>query len=163
MGDLGRWFRTIRRYWEWVEFIERLEADRVKRVLTGKSELVETREIITRDPATQHYVDEVAKRFPGRPEQKNFLSLESGEAMMAFRPEAVVGQIAPRAAMWICASLDTLLPNEQSLTMYQNACEPKNLLIIKADAVDQHHALYEGKPFEQMMKGSLDWFDDYLK
>jgi hypothetical protein len=163
MGDLGRWFRTIRRYWEWLEFIKRLEADRVNRVKTGKSELVETREIITRDPATQHYVEAAQKLLPKRTAYKSYLTLESAEAMMAFKPELVVGRIAPRASMWICASLDTLVPNEQSITMYENAQEPKNLLIIEAEAEDQHHALYSGKPFEQMMTASTDWFDAYLK
>ena len=91
---------------------------------------------------------------------KTLITLESAEAMMHFKPKTVVAKIAPRAAMWIGGDLDTLVPNEQSMTMYKNAGEPKNLLLLKNV---EHHSLYSGKPFEQMLIASTDWFDAYLK
>jgi uncharacterized protein len=160
MGDLGRWFRTIRRYWEWQEFLKKLEADRIKRVTTGISEEVETSDIITRDPVTQHYVDEKAKLFPAQANVKRLMSLESAEAMISFKPETVVAQISPRAAMWIYASADTLVPPDQSRTMYENAREPKKLMVL--DNVE-HHGLYEAEPFNRIMSATIDWFNTHLK
>lgn len=160
MGDLGRWFRTIRRYWEWQEFLKRLDADRVKRVLAGVSDLVETSDIITRDPITQHYVDEKQKLNPGLPPPKRLLSLESAEAMINFKPEQVVAKISPRAALWIYASADTLVPPDQSITMYENAREPKKLVAL--DNIE-HHGLYEADAFKQVMTASTDWFDAHLR
>ena len=38
MGDMGRWLKGMRRYWEWKEFLKAVEEDRVKRVQTGESQ-----------------------------------------------------------------------------------------------------------------------------
>lgn len=160
MGDIGTWFRGNRRYWEWLEFLKRLDNDRIKRVESGESELVETSDIFMRDPASQRFASEILKQYPQMQGKKSLLSLESAEALMDFKPVMVVDRISPRAAMWICAGLDTLLPIEQSIMMYEKAGEPKNLLIIENA---EHHALYSGKFFEHVMVASVDWFDRYLK
>jgi len=159
MGDIGAWFRGNRRYWEWLEFLKRLDNDRVKRVLSGQSELVESGEIFMRDPVTQRFAEEMLKQYPQMRGRKSLLSLESAEALMDFKPVAVVDRISPRAAMWICAGLDTLLPIEHSIMMYEKAGEPKDLLIIENA---EHHALYSGEFFERVMAASEDWFNCYL-
>lgn len=159
MGDMGRWFRTIRRYWEWQEFLKKLDADRINRVITGSSEKVEPREIITRDPASQQYLDEKQKRFPQQTPAKWLMSLESAEAMMKFRPESVVANIAPRAAMWIYSGADTLVPPDQSHTMFENAREPKKEIVFNGM---EHHGLYEAEGFKTVMSASTDWFNTYL-
>jgi dipeptidyl aminopeptidase/acylaminoacyl peptidase len=160
MGDIGAWFRGNRRYWEWLEFLKRLDNDRMKRVKSGESELVETSEIFMRDPASERFASEMLKQYPQMRGKKSLLSLESAEALMDFKPVNVVDRISPRAAMWICAGLDTLLPIEQSIMMYEKAGEPKDLLIIENA---EHHALYSGEFFERVMSASVDWFDSYLK
>jgi cephalosporin-C deacetylase-like acetyl esterase len=38
VGDGHRSLRGVRRYWEWIEFLAKIEADRTARVLGGKGE-----------------------------------------------------------------------------------------------------------------------------
>jgi fermentation-respiration switch protein FrsA (DUF1100 family) len=160
MGDLGRWARSSRRYWEWLEWLKLLDQDRVDRVLTGKSRMVSMTDIIPPDPATQR---EAAKMPDVSDELKATimsLSMESAEAMSNFSPETVVDRISPRAALWICAGNDTLLPIDQSRSMYEKAKEPKKLVIIE-DA--EHHALYHTPAFEEVMTHTTEWFATFLK
>jgi len=63
MGDIGRWMQSMRRHWEWSSFLKMLEEDRVTRMLTGKSHLVRTSEIILHDPATQLRAEKREKKM----------------------------------------------------------------------------------------------------
>lgn len=156
MGDMGRWLKNIRRYWEWKEFLQRLEEDRANRVLTGVSQKVVTSEIVL--PVSSSGMDTLP--VPINPAaQKNELTLESAEAMIQFRPEAVVGGISPRAAMWIYTPEDTVVPIEESQSMYHKAHEPKKLIAIEGF---KHYELYHGVGFDLVMKNTLEWFNAYL-
>ena len=123
--------------------------------MTGSSDLVEV--LVPPRPTTPSFI---LKAAPERSSLKRGLTLESVEAMINFKPQTVVAQIAPRAAMWVCARLDTLLPIEHYITMYELACEPKKLHIIEGV---EHHALYSKEPFEETMKVSTEWFNQHLK
>lgn len=156
MGDMRRWLRDIRRYWEWKEFLKTLEEDRLNRVLTGKSRRVITSEIVL--PVSSSGMDTLpTPKSPAA--QKNELSLESAEAMINYRPETVVDRISPRAAMWIYTVEDTVVPVEESQSMYQKAHEPKKLVAIEGL---KHYELYHGPGFERVMTHSTEWFDTYL-
>ena len=159
MGNLGRWFKSLRRYWEWIEFLEMLEKDRANRVLTGKSKLVPTSDIIKRDPVTERFAEEALKRYPEMKGRQTMITLESAEAMMEFCPEDVVSRITPRSAMWICAGKDTLLPNFESQSMYSRAGEPRKLVVIEGE---EHHAIYTGSGFEKMITATISWFKQHL-
>ena len=159
MGDLGRWMREIRPYWAWLEFNKILDEDRANRVLTGSSRLLEQREIIVNDPMSQQYRAAAEAKNPDLKRIKNLLSLESAEAIAKFQPETVVKNISPRAAMWICAEHDTLLPIDHSRRMYENAGEPKKLVILEGE---EHHGLYQGEGFKKMMIHANDWFMTHL-
>ena len=156
MGDIGRWLKTIRRYWEWKEFLQRLEEDRVNRVRTGESRRVITAEIALLSPSSGIDTLPVTKNPAA---QKNELTLESAEAMIQFRPEMVVDRIAPRAAMWIYTEEDTVVPIEESLSMYQKAHEPKKLVAIKGF---KHYELYHGPGFERVMHHTTEWCTTHL-
>ena len=62
--------------------------------------------------------------------------------------------------MWICSSADTLVPPDQTTTMYENAREPKKLILLP-DV--EHHLLYEAETFRTVMTASTDWFNTHLK
>jgi esterase/lipase len=158
MGDLGRWMREIRRYWEWIALAKALEEDRANRVLTGKSRLVEQSEIILNDPTTAQHRIQMEKENPEF--KKSMLTLESADAIINFRPETVVNSISPRAAMWICAKNDTLVPVDQPRRMFEKAGEPKKLVILEDE---EHHSLYFGKGFKKVMTHTTEWFDAHLK
>ena len=156
MGDMGRWLKDIRRYWEWEEFLQRLEKDRTNRVLSGVSQKVVTAEIVL--PVSSSGMDTLP--VPKNPAaQKNELTLESAESMTQFRPETVVDRISPRAAMWIYTPEDTVVPIEESQSMYQKALEPKKLVAIEGF---KHYELYHGAGFDLVMKNTLEWFNTYL-
>ena len=155
MGDVGRWLWSMRRYWEWVAFQEVLRQDNVSRVLTGRSRLVEFKEIIVRDPETSRFM---AERLAAG-DSAQLLSLEGGEALVRYQPEAFVSRISPRAAMWICAEDDTLVPIEEAQSLYEKAGEPKKLLVVKGAV---HHALYQSLHFDLVMTGATAWFDQHL-
>lgn len=159
MGDLGRWMREIRPYWAWLEFNKMLDEDRVNRVLGGSSRLLEQRDIIVNDPASQQYRASAIAKNPELAKITNLISLESAEALAKFQPESVVKNISPRAALWIAAEHDTLLPIEHSRRMYQNAGEPKKLVILEGE---EHHSLYQGEGFKRMMAPANEWFMTHL-
>jgi len=157
MGDMGRWLKTIRRYWEWREFLNALETDRKQRVRTGTSALMVTSKIVLLSPTSG--IESLPK--PKNPAaQQNELSLESVEAMIHFKPESVVDRIAPRAALWIYPEEDTVVPIEESQSMYARAHEPRKIIALKKF---KHYELYHGAGFKQVMSHSTEWFDRYLK
>jgi hypothetical protein len=158
MGDLGRWMRAIRPYWQWLEFKEMIELDRAQRVLTGNSRLVEQKEIILNDPRTAKMRVELEQKVPAM--KTAMLSLESADALVTFQPETVVESISPRAAMWICAETDALVPRDEQYQLYRKAGEPKRLVVIEGET---HHSLYSGKGLEKVMTHATQWFNDHLK
>ena len=79
--------------------------------------------------------------------------------MIQYRPETVVDRIFPRAAMWIYTPEDTVVPPEESKSMYQKAHEPKKLVSMEGF---KHYELYHGAGFDIVMKNTLEWFADYL-
>ena len=160
MGDLGRWARSNRRYWEWLDFIKVLDKDRIDRVLTGKTRIVEMAEIIPPDPAAKREAAKMAEIYTDLKATRMLLSLESADAIADYRPESVVDRISPRAAMWICAGNDSLVPIDESRGMYQKAKEPKKLVILGGV---EHHALYHSPALEQVMVHATEWFGTHLK
>jgi fermentation-respiration switch protein FrsA (DUF1100 family) len=160
IGDGERWLRGLRRYWEWRELLKRVEADRRSRALTGRSEYVHTLEIMLPDPLTQAFWDKTTPRalelFPHMGTQ---ITLESAEAVMDFKPESVVDRISPRAALWIHAAEDTLVPPDESRSMYERAREPKKLVVL--DGLT-HWDVYRGPGFEQVVGHALGWYGQWL-
>ena len=156
VGDMGRWFKAMRRYWEWKEFLECLEQDQKHFKDTGESKRVLTSEIVL--PVPSSGMD--ALPLPKNPAaQKNELTLASARAMMNFKPEMVVQHIAPRAAMWIYTIEDTVIPIEESQSMYQKADEPKKLIALEKY---KHYELYQGNGFKSVMTHSTEWFNAHL-
>lgn len=157
IGDGERWLRWLRRGWEWAEFKKRLEADRVKRVLTGESERVHSNEIMVPDPTTRSVRDERQGAFPNWDVS---VLLESADAISEFRPEDVVHRIAPRAMLWIHAGEDVLVPPEESRKMFERAGEPKRLVILEGLG---HYDTYVGGGFEAMVAHGISWFREHLQ
>jgi len=156
MGNMGRWLKDMRRYWEWKEFLQTVEEDRLKRVQTGESRRVITEEIVL--PVSTSGMDTLP--IPKNPAaQKNKLPLESADAMIQYRPESVVADISPRAALWIYTPEDTVVPPEESKSMYLKAHEPKKLIAIEGF---KHYELYHGPGFEHVMNHSSEWFAQHL-
>lgn len=127
MGDGERWLRSLRRHWEWLEFQARLAQDRSERVRTGQSARVDPLEIVVPDPDSRAFLDAVAREFP---QMQCDLPLETAEALIEFRPEALVERIAPRPMLFIHGDADRLVPVEESRSMFARAGEGRRLEIV---------------------------------
>lgn len=159
IGNGERWVKGMRPYWQWQQLLGRIEADRRQRLLTGSSAYVDTLEVMYPDPATQAFWDKTTplalKLFPQWGTQ---ITLESAEAVIAFKPEDVVASISPRAAMWVHAVRDALVPAGESQAMHQRAGEPKALALIDCG----HWEVYRGEALEQVVAQALGWFRRWL-
>lgn len=155
-GDGRRWLRGLFRKWEWEEFLKKLDEDRKRRVLEGKSHYVDPLDIMMPDPQTKAFFEEVTKAFP---QWKCQIPLETAEYTLEYKPESVVHHISPRAIMWIHAGGDMLVSADESLSMYEKAREPKRLVILDGVA---HFEVYTGEPFNRVMEEALGWYKQHL-
>lgn len=156
-GNGERWLRSLRRQWEWREFLKRLEQDRYKRVCTGTSEVVDRLELMVPDPLSEKVLEEAVRAFP----KAYFrLSLESAEKIIEFRPEDVVDRVSPRAILFLHAGEDDLVPPDESRSMYERAKEPKRLVILPGVP---HYGVYTGEVFRNVMGLAAEWYAEYLE
>lgn len=150
------WLHCMRREYEWVDYLKRLEADRKKRVLTGEGEIVTAREeimVVTPERKTTTIKKEVEDKIPDR------MPLQCAEAIIEYRPEEIVHQIAPRATLFIAVENDAVTPEAQSVRLFEAAGVPKKLMMLKGTT---HYGVYNDY-FDQISGAVVDWYDRYLK
>lgn len=152
-----RWLRSLRRHWEFEEFLDELEEDRRERVLTGRSRLVEKYHIMVPDPQTTEYYAEVVRQQPQLAHAQ--ITLESVERIMEFRPVDVAHLISPRPLLVIAAERDILVRPEQATSLYEAAREPKRLVTMPGV---NHFTVYKPPVREQVMDLAVDWFDTHM-
>lgn len=150
VADGRDWLRRMRRGYEWQEFLERLRADRAKRVITGQGELVHPGEIMIPTPerrATSVKRD-VDSRVPSR------LPLAAAERIMAYQPVGMVDQIAPRPLLIVAVENDPVTPTDHAQALYDRAGAPKKLILQRHTT---HYAAYRryGKTIIPHM---VEWF-----
>ncbi len=149
------WLRSMRREYEWLEFLKRLEADRKKRVLEGAGELVNPREelmVATPERKQTAVKKDVDTRIPDR------VPLRCAEAIMEFAPEDYVSRISPRAILFISTEADAVTPEDQTFRLYEKAGYPKKLILQKETS---HYKAYEDY-FDQVTPQIIDWYNRYL-
>ncbi len=147
IGDGTRWLRSVRQYWEWREFIKRIQADRIKRVMTGSSEMVRFGEILIGSPMAKEgrrrIVEEIAPASP--PYHTPDATLQTAERIMEYRPEEVVARLSPRPLLIMHGDADDLTP--------------KRLVVLPGA---YHHDVYLDPLFWDVMKIAIDWFRQWL-
>lgn len=156
IGNGRDWLHSMRREYEWVEYLQRLEADRKKRVVTGSGEIVSAREEImvqTPERKTTTVKKEVEAKIPQQ------MPLRCAEAIMEYCPEEIVDKIAPRATLFIAVEHDAVTPEEQSVRLYERAGEPKKLIMLRETT---HYGVYNTY-FKEVSSAVVDWYDRYLK
>ena len=126
VADGRDWLHRMRREHEWLEFVDRVQADRVRRAATGEGELVAPRDGImvpTPERRTTTVKSDVDGRVPGA------VALASAAAIFAYRPIDYVDRISPRAAMFICVENDATTPEDHAMALYERAGTPKRLVV----------------------------------
>ncbi len=149
-GDGDRWARNSRRLWEYWALRKRIERDRERRVLTGKSEYVDTYEILVPTPAEEKFYSGSGAIASLKTE----LPLETAEDILSYKPEAVVDKISPRPLLIIGAELDYLTGFEECVSLYEKAREPKQLHILPGVS---HYETYS-QGFDTVVRLSLETF-----
>jgi fermentation-respiration switch protein FrsA (DUF1100 family) len=153
-GDGDRWLRNSRRLWEYWALRKRIDKDRERRVLTGKSEYVDTYEILVPTPAEEKFYSGSGQIAALKTE----LPLETADDILSYKPEAVAHLISPRPVLIIGAELDYLTGFEECVSLYEKAREPKQLHIIPGIS---HYETYS-QGFDTVMRLSLDLFGKAL-
>lgn len=126
VADGRDWLHRMRREYEWLEFLSRVEDDRRRRASTGQGELVAPRDGImvpTPERRTTTVKSDVDGRVPDR------VALASAAAIFAYRPIDYVDRISPRAAMFICVERDATTPEDHAMALYERAGAPKRLVV----------------------------------
>ena len=155
MADGRDWLHRMRREYEWLEFLARIEEDRKRRATTGEGELVAPRDGImvpTPERKTTTIKSDVDTRIPAQ------VQLASAEAIFAYRPIDVVAEIAPRALMIIAVENDATTPEDHAYAMYERAAGPKRLVVQTGTT---HYAAYA--QYRDVVNPLIvEWFQRYL-
>lgn len=150
------WLRSMRREYEWIGLLQRLDSDRKRRVLEGKGEMVSPREdlmVVTPERLQTTVKKDVNSRIPER------VPLRCAEAIMEFTPEDYVAAISPRAILFISTEGDAVTPEDQTFRMYEKAGQPKKLILQKETS---HYKAYD-QYFDQVTPQIIDWYNRYLR
>ncbi len=156
VGDGRRWMRSVRRPDEFADLLQRSEADRVRRVMTGASEFADRNAVLLPD---RQSADLAAAARRGNPGAVGEIPLEYIDDTLGFHPEWVVDKIAPRPVLFITSDDDRLVPPEESQALFAKAGEPKKLIVLKGWG---HYEVYAGEAFRQVIEPTVAWFREHL-
>ena len=149
VADGRDWLKRMRRGYEWQEFLQRLEADRAKRVTTGEGETVRPQEIMIPTPerATTNIKRDVDSRVP------TSLPLAAAEEIIAYQPVELVHRISPRPLLIVAVDNDPVTPTDHAQELYERAGPPKKLIIQRHTT---HYAAYR-QYGETIIPQMVDW------
>ena len=136
-GNGERWQRSKRTAAEWDELQETLVEDRIARALTGESRRLPYQQVSPPGPAERDAFKTMYRTEDAYPDG---YPLENVELACGFAAEDWVGRIAPRPILIVQGEKDTMVRLEEGKTLFANAGEPKDMMIIP----DINHAeVYE--------------------
>ncbi len=155
VADGKDWLHRMRREYEWLEFLQRLEDDRNQRVLTGEGEKVHPRQEIM-VPTPERKKTKVKKDVDSKIQEE--VLLRSAEYIFDYKPIDLVAKISPRAVMIIAVENDATTPTDHALALYEAAGEPKKLIMQRHTT---HYAAYE-KYGDEVTPQIVDWFKNHM-
>lgn len=153
----ARWLKTVHSYVDWANIQQMVEEDRVRRVVTGQSQVVDAFLHYPLDPATEDYVNKEL-----RPES-NFgkpIELQFTESVMSMNAEKVVADVSP-TPLFVAHGKDNLLhPLEESLSLFEAAKEPKTFYLINGKHND---FMYHDHPvYQDLVQQLIRFFGEHL-
>jgi pimeloyl-ACP methyl ester carboxylesterase len=174
-GDGERTVRAGVAYDAWLRRKKQIAADRIKRVIEGKSDDISYTDVThpgkNPDGAAYHGFQNSMNNAVGEKLQDqgglghglpDRFTLESAEALYAFKPEAEAHLIAPRPLLVVHAEDDDYYPVDEAYSLYEKAAEPKKLVIIKdaghLDWIETDHPLHRPN-----VLATAKWFVEQLK
>lgn len=150
VADGRDWLRRMRRGYEWNDFLERLESDRVQRVTAGRGELVRPQEIMIPTPERRATTikEDVDSRVP------TLLPLALAEQIISYRPIDMVDRISPRPLLIVAVENDPVTPTDHALGLYERAGPPKKIIVQRHTTHYAAYRRYGGTIIPQM----VDWY-----
>jgi fermentation-respiration switch protein FrsA (DUF1100 family) len=152
-----RWLKSIHSYVEWNNILKMIEEDRVRRVTTGESLLVDPFIHYPLDPATSDYVNK--ELVPLSPFGKQ-TSLQFTESIASMNAEKVVAEISPRPLFVAHGKENLLHPVDESTALFEAAQEPKHLYLIEGKHNDFMY--HEHPVFQDLVVQLNSFFENYL-
>jgi uncharacterized protein len=155
VADGRDWLRSMRREYEWYEFLDRLEEDRRDRVLTGSGAMVAPRDgimVATPEREKTAIKADVDDRIP------SLVPLRGAEAILQYQPVEAAGRISPRALMVIGVDDDAVTPTDHAYRIYDAAGPPKRLVMQRHTT---HYAAYD-RYWTTVTSMIVEWFERYL-
>lgn len=156
VADGRMWLRQMRREHEWVDFLERVEANRINRVVAGEDDWVDPRAdlmVATPERAKHSGKKDVDQRLGDR------FHLSSAEYLLDYRPVDHVAKIAPRALLLVAVERDVVTPADHARLLFERA-EPPKRLIIQTNTT--HYQSYK-QNYRGLMGFFIDWWWRFLK
>jgi hypothetical protein len=105
-----RLVREQREHWRYVDYVERVEADRLQRVVSGRSERVDPDWISIRDATAAAYVKKLAETDPSRYFE---LDLVSAERIFEMAPDRDAVELRGRPSLFVAMGRDLRTPTQQ--------------------------------------------------
>lgn len=126
IGDGRRSTRNMHDDASWSSLLRRIEADRGRRSVHGRSEIADPWDIVRLDldGRTDDYVGTELYKAPGF---GSGVTLESADYLLRFSPEKVVHRIAPRELLIVHGAQNGLHKPVEARSLYEHAAEPKRL------------------------------------
>lgn len=155
VADGEAWLRSMRREYEWYEFLDRLASDRVRRVETGKSELVHPFETIM-VPTPERRASNVKKDVDSRVPTE--VQLRSVDAILEYKPIAVVDKLDRSPLLVIAVDNDAVTPTDHAIALYDAAPPPKKLILQRNTT---HYAAYQ-QYGDEVVPHIVEWFTTHL-
>jgi fermentation-respiration switch protein FrsA (DUF1100 family) len=91
------------------------------------------------------------------PSWKNEVTLRSVELLMEYEPSAYLERISPTPLLMVVAAGDHLTPSDLALEAYQQARQPKKLVLLPGGHFDAYV-----KDFDAASGAARDWFVEHL-
>jgi hypothetical protein len=155
IADGARSTRAMHDPATWSALLDRVEADRGRRALGGRSEITSPWDVVRLDldTATDGYVGEELYKAPGFGAG---VTLESADLLLRFRPQDVVHRIAPRPLMIVHGERNRLHVPEEAREMYERAGEPRELVFLPGAGHTEW--MYDDHPTFRGLVSRLDAF-----
>lgn len=153
VADGEDWLRRMRREYEWHEFLDRLDADRRRRVESGSGERVHPQEEImvpTPERRSTSVKKDVDDRVPSS------VALSTAEEILAYKPVDVAHRV--RNLLVIAVEDDPVTPTDHAIALYEAAAEPKKLILQRQTT---HYAAYR-QHGDAVIPQIVSWFETHL-
>lgn len=157
VADGRAFLRSMRREYEWGEFLDDLGEYRRSLAAGGESRFVQPMGDIA-IPTPERRATRVKGNVPDGM-TPDATPLECADAILDYRPVDHACRIAPRAILLFYVERDVVVPPEHSIWMYEAAGAPKKIVAL---AGSTHYAAYLDH-FDRIADESLDWYAKYLQ